>query len=145
MKRVIIESSRYENDELLVTVRGLAGERFEDLPWTEPHGFHARPAPGASGWLEAPGGDPTRAHVMSAADPAKRKKVGQLGEGEAAMYDAGDNVVTLTATGWAFNMDVQITGKLTVSGDVAFGSNLEVAGDVDAGGSVVDGDGDGGA
>lgn len=145
MKRVIVESSRYENDELLVTVRGLAGERFEDLPWTEPHGFHSRPAKGASGFIMMPGNDTSRAYVTGAADPAQRKKVGQLGEGEAAMYDAGDNVVTLTATGWAFNMDVEITGKLTVSGDVVLASNVAVGGNVDVAGSVTDGDGDGGA
>lgn len=119
--RVVIDSSRYENGRLLVTGRGMRGERFEDLPWEEPHGFHARPAKGAVGYLSAPGGRRDQATVRAAADP---KKVPQIGEGEAAMYDAGGNVVTLNASGWHFSMDVTITGNLRVEGTLHATGNI---------------------
>lgn len=128
--RIEIESSRYENGHLLVTGKGMAGERFEDMVWYEPHGFHSRPHKGAIGFLFAPGGRRDMAMVMAASDP---KKVPQLNEGEAAMYDNGTNVVKLTAAGWEFNMNVTING------------NVQVNGNLNASGSVTDGDGDGGA
>lgn len=127
LTRVTVESSRYENGRLLVTGRGMKGERFEDLPWQEPHGFHSRPAKGATGYLVAPGGRRDQAVVQAAMDP---KKVPEIGEGDAAMYDASGKVVHLSSGGWAFNMDVTITGKLTVSGDVAIGGKLHAAGDI---------------
>lgn len=111
--RVVVESSRYENGRLLVTGTGMKGERFEDLPWEEPHGFHARPAKGAVGFLSAPGGRREQATVRAASDP---KKVPALEPGEAAMYDATGNVVKLTSGGWEFSTDVVINGKLTVNG-----------------------------
>lgn len=123
MVRVEIESSRYENGQLLVTGRGLAGERFEDLVWYEPHGFHSRPHKGAVGYLTAPGGRREQAMVMAASDAGK---VPQIEEGEAAMYDKGGNVVRLSATGWEFNMDVKIVG------------NVEVEGNIHATGTIID-------
>lgn len=134
--RVEIESSRYENGQLLVTGKGMAGERFEDLVWYEPHGFHSRPHPGTIGWLFGPGGRREQGVVMAASDAAK---VPQLEPGEAAMYDHTTNVVKLTADGWEFNMDVKITGNVTIEGNVA------VDGNIHATGSITDGDGDGGA
>lgn len=128
--RIEIESSRYENGHLLVTGKGMAGERFEDMVWYEPHGFHSRPHKGAIGFLFAPGGRRDMAMVMAASDP---KKLPQLNEGEAAMYEAGGAVVTLKADGWHFNTDLHIDGSITLTGGIT------------AAGSIVDGDGDGGA
>lgn len=134
--RVEITGSRYAGGQLLVSGKGMAGEAFTDLVWYEPHGFHSRPHKGAIGYLMAPGGRRDQGMVMAASEPGK---VPEIGEGEAAMYDNGSNVVRLTASGWAFNMDVTITGNLTVSGDI------ELSGDLTAGGSITDADGDGGA
>jgi phage gp45-like len=129
MVRVEIESSRYENGQLLVSGRGLAGERFEDLVWYEPHGFHSRPHKGTIGYLTAPGGRRDQAMVMAASDPGK---VPQIDEGDAAMYDKNGNVVHLSASGWAFNMDVTITGNVTITGAV------EVEGNIHASGTIID-------
>lgn len=129
-KRVEIVSSRYEAGHLLVTVKGMAGETFRDLVWHEPHGFHSRPAAGATGHLMIPGGRSDMGFVMAASDPAK---VPQIGEGHSAMYDATGNVVHLSDTGWEFNMDVRINGTLHVTGNIT------------SGGSITDADGDGGA
>lgn len=134
--RVEIESSRYENGQLLVTGKGFAGERFEDLVWYEPHGFHSRPHPGTVGWLIAPGGRREQGMVMAASDAAK---VPQLEPGEAAMYDHTTNVVKLTATGWEFNMDVKIIGNVTIEG------NMHITGNIVSDGTIVDSDGNNGA
>ena len=120
-----------------VTGRGMAGERFEDLPWYEPQGFHARPRKGDIGVLVAPGGRRDQGMVMAA--PAHNGGLPELSEGEAAMHDGNGNVVTLTASGWSFNMDVTITGNLHVEGDITNSGNIT------SGGSVTDADGDGGA
>jgi len=121
--RVEIESSRYEKGQLLVTGKGMAGERFEDLVWYEPHGFHSRPHAGTIGYLMAPGGRREQGMVMAASDAAK---VPELQPGEAAMYDNGTNVVKLTADGWHFNMNVTIVG------------NVEVQGNIHATGTIID-------
>ncbi len=134
--RVEIESSRYENGQLLVTGRGMAGERFEDLVWHEPHGFHSRPHPGTVGWLVAPGGRREQGMVMAASDPGK---LPQIEPGEAAMYDNTSNVVKLTAAGWEFNMDVTIRGNVEIDG------NLHITGNIVSDGTIVDSDGNNGA
>ena len=134
--RVEIESSRYEKGQLLVTGTAMSGERFEDLVWYEPHGFHSRPHAGTVGWLVAPGGRRDMGLVMAASDP---QKLPQIEPGEAAMYDNTGNVVKLTGQGWEFNMDVKITGNLTIEG------NIDMTGNITAGGSIVDGDGNNGA
>lgn len=124
--RVKIESSRYENGQLLVTGTGMAGERFEDLVWYEPHGFHSRPHPGTVGYLVAPGGRREQGMVMAASDPGK---LPQIEPGQAAMYDNSKNVVVLSADGWAFNMNVKITGNLEVEGNIhATGTIIDDAG-----------------
>ncbi|MEP9397939.1 phage baseplate assembly protein [Mesorhizobium sp. KR2-14] len=129
MTRVTIESSRYENGQLLVSGTGMAGERFTDLVWYEPHGFHSRPHTGAVGYLMAPGGRREQGMVMAAADAGR---VPQVAEGEAAMYDNTGKVVTLGASGWKFNMDVEIVGKVTITG------NVEVDGNIHATGKIID-------
>lgn len=119
--KVIIESSRYENGRLLVSGTGMAGERFRDFVYWEPHGFHARPADGSIGYLVAPGGRRDQGMVMAAANPSR---VPALQKGEAAMYDAAGNVVTLTAAGWHFSMDVTIAGNLRVEGALHATGNI---------------------
>jgi phage gp45-like len=119
--RVEVESSRYENGRLLVTVKGMAGERFEDLPWEEPHGFHSRPAAGATGFMTAPGGRRDQAVVRMAHDPSK---VPPVEPGETAMYDVSGNVVKMTATG----LDVTHSGPITFNGDVKINGNVEIDG-----------------
>lgn len=134
--RVEITGSRYEKGQLLVSGKAMSGEIFADLPWYEPHGFHSRPHAGSIGFIVAPGGRRDQGFVMAASDPAK---LPELEEGEAAMYDQSGNVVRLTESGWAFNMDVSITGNVSIDG------NLTCTGDGAFDGSVTDGDGDGGA
>ena len=128
--RVTIESSRYEGKQLLVTGTAMAGERFEDFVWYDAAGFHSRPRKGSLGYMMAPGGRRGQGMVMAAADPST---LPELEEGEAAMYDAGGNVVKLTASGWEFNADVTINGNLNLSGNIV------------AGGTIVDSDGNNGA
>lgn len=121
--RFQVVSSRYEGGRLLVTARGLNGEVFEDIPVRESHGFHSRPHAGAVGHVYGGRGNRDELFFLLGSDDGK---VPQLGEGEAAMYDDKGNVVTLTASGWAFNMNVTIYG------------NLEVAGSIHATGSIID-------
>lgn len=134
--RFEVVSTRYEKGRLLATARGLNGEIFEDMPVREPHGFHSRPHKGAVGHVYGGKGNRDELFFMLGSDDAR---IPRLKEGEAAMYDATGNVVVLDDKGWHFNMDVEITGNVTIKGDVALDGNLTATG------SVVDGDGDGGA
>jgi phage gp45-like len=134
--RVEIESTRYENGQLLVTGRGMAGERFIDLVWYEPHGFHSRPHAGSIGYLMAPGGRREQGLVVGASDPGKRP---QIEEGQSAMYDNSGNVVTLKSDGWHFSMDITVEGKVTLSGDLEVGGSIHAGGNIHADGSVTDG------
>lgn len=130
--RVEIESSRYEKGRLLVTVKGLAGERFEDIPWEEPFGFHSRPAKGATGFITAPGGRRDQAVVRAAHDP---DMVPQIEEGEAVLYDQSkQNLIKVTAAGMVLTHGTSIT----INGPVTLNGDLQVSGNVNAGGSVID-------
>lgn len=140
--RFEVVSSRYEGGRLLVTARGLNGEVFEDMPVREPHGFHSRPHAGAVGHVYGAHGNRAELFFMLGSDDGK---IPQIEPGEAAMYDDSGKVVRLTASGWSFNMDVTITGNVTISGNATIGGDLAVSGNGTFGGSVVDGDGDGGA
>lgn len=138
--RVEIISTRYENGQLLVTGRGMAGETFEDLPWQEAHGFHSRPHKGSVGYLTAPGGRRDQGVVMGASDPAK---VPQVDEGDAVLYDRHGNIVKLTQGG--ISVDFQSRTVEHASGDwtitaptVTIKGNLEVIGNVHATGSIID-------
>lgn len=126
--RVAIESSRYESGRLLVTVTGMAGERFTDVPWEEPFGFHSRPSSGSVGFLSAPGGRRDQAVVRAAHDPAK---VPQVGEGEAVMYRDGA-FVKLTEAGLVISHGTGITleGPVTISGNLTVDGALHATGDI---------------
>lgn len=138
--RVEIESTRYENGQLLVSGRAMAGERFEDLPWHEPHGFHSRPHKGSVGHLSAPGGRREQGFVMAASDPAR---VPQVGEGDAAVYDQHGNLIKLTKDG--VTVDYQSRTITHTSGDwtincptLTLNGNLEVNGNIHATGTIID-------
>lgn len=138
--RVEIESSRYENGQLLVSGRGMAGEQFTDLPWQEPHGFHSRPHKGAVGYLSAPGGRRDQATVQAASDPAK---VPQIGEGDSVQYDEHGNLQKMTKDG--ITVDYQSRTITHISGDwtitaptLTLNGNLEVNGNIHATGSIID-------
>lgn len=124
--RVEIESTRYQNGRLLATVTGLAGERFEDIPVEEPHGFHARPAKGATGFVSAPGGRRDQAVIRMAHDPAK---VPQLEEGESALYDGGGNMVKVTSAG----VEITHSGAITINGNLTVNGTLHATGDITSG------------
>ena len=144
--RVEVESARFEAGQLLVTGRGMAGERFEDLPWYEPHGFASHPVAGAVGTMLAPGGRREQAMIMAATDPALRPPI-EAGDG--ALYDAHGNLIRLYSGGAIFNFeDRSITltgGQWTINGPVTINGDVLVNGNVHATGSITDGDGDGGA
>lgn len=138
--RVEIESSRYENGQLLVSGRGMAGEQFADLPWQEPHGFHSRPHKGSVGYLSAPGGRRDQATVQAASDPAK---VPQVGEGDSVHYDQHGNLQKLTKDG--ITVDFQDRSITHTSGDwtinapkLTLNGNLEVNGNIHATGTIID-------
>lgn len=140
--RIEIESTRYESGQLLVTGRGMAGERFEDLVWYEPHGFHSRPHKGSIGYLLAPGGRREQGLVVGASDPGKRPSIE---EGQSAMYDNGGNVVVLKPEGWEFSTsitvkgDISLTGSLSADGGVTTKGDIHADGNIHANGSVTDG------
>ncbi len=144
--RVEVESARFEEGQLLVTGRGMAGERFEDLPWYEPHGFASHPRKGAVGTMMAPGGRREQAMIMAATDPALRPAI-EAGDG--ALYDAHGNLIRLYSGGAIFNFeDREITltgGQWTINGPVTINGDVQLNGSMTATGSIVDGDGDGGA
>jgi phage gp45-like len=131
--RVEIESTRYENGQLLVTGRGMAGERFIDLVWYEPHGFHSRPHPGSIGYLMAPGGRREQGFVVGASDPGKRP---QIEAGQSAMYDNGGNVVVLKPEGWEFSTSITVKGDITLTGSLSADGGLTAKGDVHSDGNI---------
>lgn len=144
--RIEVDSARLERGQLLISGRGMAGERFEDLPWYEPHGFAGHPRKGAVGYMLAPGGRREQSIIMAATDPALRPGIAA---GDAALYDAHGNVIRLFSGGATFDFEsrtVTLTaGQWTIVGPVTIQGDVTVEGNLHATGSVTDGDGDGGA
>ncbi|APH71453.1 phage baseplate assembly protein domain-containing protein [Aquibium oceanicum] len=143
--RVEVESARFEEGQLLVTGRGMAGERFEDRPWYEPHGFASHPQGGAVGTMLAPGGRRDQSFVMTAYDPGIRP---EIEPGDTAIYGHG-NLMRLHKDGAIFDFGsrtaVLTSGGWTINGDVTINGNVQLNGNMIATGSIVDGDGNNGA
>lgn len=151
--RIEIESTRYEKGQLLVTGRGMAGERFEDLVWYESHGFHSRPHAKTVGYLVAPGGRREQGLVMAASDPAK---VPQIAEGDSVHYDQHGNMTKLTKDGitvdyenrtithtsgaWTIN-----TPTLTLNGNLEVDGDMHITGHIVSDATITDADGNNGA
>ena len=129
LTRFEITGSRFEDGQLLISGKGLAGEEFKDQLFIQPHGAASRPPKGAIGVALVMPGRRTQALLMGIEHASKRP---DLPEGAAALYDAeggilkifaggaildvGARSVTFTAGGWTINGPVTINGTLHVTG-----------------------------
>lgn len=152
LTRFRIESSREVDGQLLVSGRGLAGERIKDRLLIQPHGAASRPPPGSIGILSTMPGYRTQSMVFGVENPANRPS---LPEGAKAIYDASGNIIKLMADGVTMDFGTRtvtmtggswnLKGNFTIDGNLSVSGDIQVGGDVTAGGSITDGDGDGGA
>lgn len=156
LTRLLLDGSvEHRNGQQFVNGRGYAGDNYERVHRVEPHGFASHPVAGGIGAFLAARGQRDSGYVFGGENPGLRP---ELPLGGAAIYDHLGNVIklmggggaifdfasrtaTLTAGDWTINapQGVTINGPLTVNGDVMLDGNLSATG------SVVDGDGDGGA
>jgi phage baseplate assembly protein V len=135
--------------------RGLYGDGMTKVRRLEPHGFASKPPKGSQGVFVPLNGNPDEAVLLGVDHPDHRPR--DLPDGGSVQYDDAGNVIkligadgcvidlanrTLTATtgDWVVTApSVTINGNVTINGD------LTCSGGGNFGGSVVDGDGDGGA
>lgn len=86
------------------------GELKDEAEHYEPFGFTSHPPAGSDGLIAFIGGDRSNAVVICMAGRAGR--VTGLAEGDVAIYSQGGAVIKLVGG------DIQITGNVTVTGDV---------------------------
>lgn len=131
LTRFEIESSRFENGQLLVTGKGLAGERIEDALYIQPHGAASNPPPGAVGYLSTMPGRRTQAIMVGIEHPGKRP---DLPAGASALYDNNGNIIKLFAGGVVMDFGsrtITMTGGTwNITGDVTIDGTLHVTGDI---------------
>ncbi|WP_176083114.1 phage baseplate assembly protein [Martelella sp. HB161492] len=138
--------------------QGHYNDGFTNLLRIEPHGFASVPVKGARAIVVYPRGNPEQAFIIGGESGQHRPS---LPSGGAALYDSTGNIVkvigsgivvdvagrtiTITAGQWTLTGDAEITGNLTLNGDLTVNGNIGASGNGTFGGSVTDGDGDGGA
>lgn len=145
----------HEGGQQFVSGQGYGGDRWKRMHRPGEHGFASYPVQGGQGVLMNQRGNRESAYVFGSEDPRLRP---DLPMGGSALYDHLGNIIkligdggavfdfasrtaTFTAGDWTINAPngVTINGPLTVNGDVTLDGNLSATG------SVIDGDGDGGA
>ncbi|WP_316234962.1 MULTISPECIES: phage baseplate assembly protein [unclassified Bradyrhizobium] len=92
--------------QILKKMTGLKTETFEDVYRLQPHGFSSHPPSGSEGVFLSLGGRSDR--LLALGFEHKDKRVRNLPEGGAVLYDADGNVVRIVAD------DLQITHKKKV-------------------------------
>ena len=133
LTRFEIDSSRFDNGQLLISGRGLAGETFKDLLFVQPHGAASRPPKGAIGVAMVMPGRRTQAMLMGIEHAGHRP---DLPAGASALYDASGNIIKLFAGG--VTMDFGSRTITMTGGTWNLKGNLNVDGDIFATGSIID-------
>ncbi|MER8427830.1 phage baseplate assembly protein [Mesorhizobium sp. M0195] len=138
LTRFEIDSSRFDNGQLLISGRGLAGETFKDLLYVQPHGAASRPPKGAIGVAMVMPGRRTQAMLMGIEHAQHRP---DLPDGAAALYDASGNIIKLFAGGVTMDFGsrtITLTGGTwNVKGDLNVDGNITATGSIiDAGGNT---------
>ncbi|WP_176480124.1 phage baseplate assembly protein [Mesorhizobium sp. WSM3859] len=133
LTRFEITGSRFDNGELLISGKGLAGEEFKDQLFIQPHGAASRPPTGAIGVAMIMTGRRTQALLMGIEHAGKRP---DLPQGAAALYDADGNIIKLFAGG--VTMDFGSRTITMTGGTWNLKGNLNVDGNIFATGSIID-------
>lgn len=130
-----------KNGQQFVSGRGLAGDRWTRILRLESHGLASEPVAGGQGIVFSPNGIPEEAYFLGGEKPSLRPS--GLPAGAKAIYDAGGNIIKLVGTG----IDIAADGNtVTITcATLVLNCNVQLNGNLTATGSVVDGDGDGGA
>lgn len=126
--RCLVRSSDDARRALELSVDVLSGESLSRVERFAHYGFTSRPRPGAEAVVLCLGGNRDHPVVIAEEDRTQRP-VGTLAEGEVLVYAAGGARVHLKADG---SVVVTAPAGAVVDGD------LEVTGDVTAGGDVSD-------
>jgi phage gp45-like len=128
--------------------RGVYNDGYTAIRRLQPHGFYSYPPKGSQGLLHYPNGNPDEAYLIGV-EHHEHQPTG-IPAGGTALYDASGQILKFVSSG----MVVDTAGKtITITSDawtitaptLTLNGNLVVSGNITAGGTITDSDGDGGA
>lgn len=136
------------NGQQFLSGRGMHSDAFTEIHRIEPHGFMSNPIKGSIALGVSPNGDPDTTYILGGEHPEKRPK--DLPGGAVALYDATGNIIKLIGSGAVFDFGARTAtftaGNWTINCPaVTINGNVQINGNLNASGSITDGDGDGGA
>jgi phage gp45-like len=133
VSRVVVHAVRSAGGAQMLQAVALAGEVREGLEHFQEYGFASVPLPGAEAVVVWNGGHRDHGLVVVCGD--RRSRPTNLGPGETALYTLDGTVVVLRTGG---RIEVTASAKVTIaSPDVEISGNLTVSGQVaDAGGTM---------
>ncbi len=139
MRRIEFDGRVVERGgQQFVSGRGSKSDAWTEIHRIEPHGFASHPIKGGKGLLLPMPGNPDMAYVVGGENPANRPA--GLPTGGTAIYDSSGNIISLVGS------KVRLVAPLfEFVGDITIDGSIDMTGGIVAGGSIVDGDGDGGA
>lgn len=139
MRRIEFDGRVVERGgQQFVSGRGSKSDAWTEIHRIEPHGFASHPIKGGKGLLLPMPGNPDMAYVLGGESPAHRPA--GLPIGGTAIYDSTGNIISLVGS------KVRLVAPLfEFVGDITINGSIDMTGGIVAGGSIVDGDGDGGA
>lgn len=139
MRRIEFDGRVVERGgQQFVSGRGSKSDAWTEIHRIEPHGFASHPIKGGKGLLLPMPGNPDMAYVIGGENPANRPA--DLPTGGTAIYDSNGNIISLVGS------KVRLVAPLfEFVGDITIDGSIDMTGGIVAAGSIVDGDGDGGA
>ena len=137
-----------EKGQQFLSGRGFYNDGYTEVRRLEPHGFYSSPPAKSQGLVVAPNDDLDHAFLLGVDHPEHRPS--GLPPGSSALYDANGNIIKMIGDGLVVDMQsntITLTaGSWTINAPaVTLNGNLQVNGNISATGTIVDGDGDGGA
>jgi phage gp45-like len=147
-KRIELDGTvAHKGGQQFVNGRALFSDGYTRIHRIESAGFASYPIAGGKGLLLSPNGDADQAYVLGGEHPDHRP---DLPKGGTAIYDHNGNIMKLVMSGLVIDVGsrtvtVNAGGGWTLNGDMTVNGDIHLNGNLTATGSVIDGDGDGGA
>jgi phage baseplate assembly protein V len=139
---------KQDKGQQFLSGRSYYNDGYSEILHLQSHGFYSYPPPGSQGLLHYPNGNPDEAYLFGV-EHRDHQPTG-INAGGTAIYDASGQILKFVSSGMVVDTAgkaITITsGAWTITAPtLTLNGNLVVSGNITAGGTITDSDGDGGA